>query len=115
MPDRFSPMNPRRIGAHRETVHQIANCLRRHFSAASFVLGFGCGSPVTATGVPLQTPHWPTHICINRSSLSADKGPCQAHFLFTTFCVAKPLAQIARRCSMQQVCDAIGTIESMKV
>lgn len=108
-------MNRTEKSAHRDTVHRIANCLRRRFSIASFVLRSGCGLPVTATGVPLQTPHWPTRICINRSSLSADKGPCQAHFLFTTFCVAMPLAKIARRCFMQQLCNAIRTIESMEV
>jgi hypothetical protein len=112
---RTSCDEPERKSAHRETVHRIANCLRHRFSIASFVLNFGCGSPVTATGVPLQTPHWSTHNCINRSSLSADKGRCQAHFLITTFCVAMPLAQIARRCSMQQVCNAIRTIEWMEV
>jgi hypothetical protein len=108
-------MNRRRMGAHRETVHRIANCLRRRFSMASFLLNLGCGSPITSTGVPLQTPHWPTHNCINRPSLSADKARCQAHFLLTTFCVAKPLAQIARQCSALQICDAIGTMESTKV
>ena len=115
MPDDLFPMNRRRTGAHRETVHRIANCLRRRFSIASFVLRSGCGLPVTATGVPLQTPHWSTHICINRSSLSADKGRCQAHFFFTTFCVARPLAKSARSCSTQQICDAIRTRESTKV
>src|SRR4051812_25164160 len=112
---RISCDEPRRIGAHRETVHRIANCLRRRFSIASFVLRSGCGLPITATGVPLQTPHRPTHVCISRSSLSADEGPCQAHFLFTTFCVVKALAQVARCCSTQEVCDGIRMIELMKV
>ena len=108
-------MNRRRTGAHRETVHRIANCLRRRFSMASFVLSLGCGLPITSTGVPLQTPHWPTRNCINRSSLSADKGRCQAHFFFTTFCVARPLAQIARQCSALHICDSIRVIESARV
>ena len=95
--------------------HRIANCLRRRFSMASFVLSPGCGSPVTVTGVPLQTPHWSTRNCINRSSLSADKARCQAHFFITTFCVATPLAQTARQCSTLQMCDTIGATESTKV
>jgi hypothetical protein len=54
---RHLSMNRRATGAHREPVHRIANCLRRRFSIASFDSNFGCGSPVPATGVPLQTAH----------------------------------------------------------
>jgi hypothetical protein len=47
----------RPASAHRETVNLTGHCLRRRFSNAKSVLRFGCGLPVTSTGVPLQTPH----------------------------------------------------------
>lgn len=98
-----SVMSWRRIGAHREATHPTKLCLRCHFSRASFVLSFGCGHSATTTEVPLQTPHQSTQICINSTSLSADRCRCQAHFFVTTFCVALALAEIDARCSAQHL------------
>ena len=44
-----------------------------------------------------------TQICINCTSLSADNARCQAHFFFTTFCIADTLAQIDAHCSARRL------------
>ena len=109
-------MNWRRSARTAKQFTKPVHCLRRRFSIASFVLASDAACPVTLTGVPLQTPHMLMHNCINSTPLSADNVRCQAHFFFTTFCVARPLAEIVARCSAHDfIANIVTQIEKSRI